>query len=215
MCGFNSIRMRCPAPLFTSFDDILSRYTGATKTKMDTGGDCATQATTMFTTVQTLSLSKLATIKSGNAVYAALLETPRGQYLEAASAVMNHDGEVGETSFSEPDCSPHPFDVMAIYALYQTVPQVSISGPAQGRRLTSVTLTANASRGTLPYTYEWSTPGWSLTFAPNDRASSVSITLPDISGTDPVEQRTVTVMVTVTDANGKVVRDKHEVVVNP
>ena len=24
---------------------------------------------------------------------------------------------------NEPDCSPHPFDVMAIYALYQTVEQ--------------------------------------------------------------------------------------------
>lgn len=110
--------------------------------RMDTGGSCAAQAMTMFTTVQTLSRSKLATIKS-------------------------------------------------------------------------VRLTANASRGTSPYTYEWSTPGWTLTFAPNDRASSVSITLPDISGTDPVEQRTVTVMVTVTDANGKVGRDKHYVVVNP
>ena len=72
-----------PSPLFTSFDDILSRYTGATKTKMDTGGACATQATTMFTTVQTLSRSKLATLKSGTAVYAALLETPHGQSLEA------------------------------------------------------------------------------------------------------------------------------------
>ena len=110
--------------------------------RMDTDGACAAQATTMFNRVQTLSRSKLATIKS-------------------------------------------------------------------------VTLTANASRGTSPYIYEWSTPGWSLTFAPNDRASSVSITLPDISGTDPVEQRTVTVMVTVTDANGKVGRDKHYVVVNP
>lgn len=111
--------------------------------RMDTGGACATQATTMFTTVQTLSRSKLATFKG-------------------------------------------------------------------------VTLTANASRGTSPHTsYEWSTPGWTLTFAPNDRASSVSITLPDISGTDPVEQRTVTVMVKVTDANGKVGRDKHYVVVNP
>ena len=169
----------------------------------------------MFNRVQTLTRSKLATVKSGNAVYAALLETPHGQYLAAADAVMNHDGEVGGTTFSEPDCSPHPFDLMAIYALYQTVPHVSISGPAQGRRLTGVTLTANPSRGTSPYTYEWSTPGWSLTFAPNDRASSVSITLPDVSGTDPVEQRTVTVMVTVTDANGKVGRGRHKVVVNP
>ena len=42
-------------------------------------------------------------------------------------AVMNYDNAqrirhpVG-ASFSEPDCSPHPFDIMAIYALYQTVP---------------------------------------------------------------------------------------------
>ena len=34
--------------------------------RMDTGGSCAAQAMTMFTTVQTLTRSKLATIKSGN-----------------------------------------------------------------------------------------------------------------------------------------------------
>ena len=27
-----------------------------------------------------------------------------------------------ETGAAEPDCSPHPFDIMAIQALYQTVP---------------------------------------------------------------------------------------------
>lgn len=27
-----------------------------------------------------------------------------------------------ETPVEEPDCAPHPFDVMAIYALYQSVP---------------------------------------------------------------------------------------------
>lgn len=27
------------------------------------------------------------------------------------------------SSFSEPDCSPHPFDILAIYALYQHVQQ--------------------------------------------------------------------------------------------
>lgn len=72
-----------PAPRFASFDDILSQYTGDTKTKMDTGGACASQATTMFNTVQTLSRSKLAAIKAGNAVYAALLETPHGRQFEA------------------------------------------------------------------------------------------------------------------------------------
>ena len=71
-----------PSPLFTSFDDILSQYTGTVKARMDTGGACATQATTMFTTVQTLSRSKLATLKSGTAVYAALLETPHGRQWE-------------------------------------------------------------------------------------------------------------------------------------
>lgn len=42
--------------------------------------------------------------------------------------VLNYDGEAGERfpglrgrSHREPDCSPHPFDVMAIYALYQNV----------------------------------------------------------------------------------------------
>ena len=72
-----------PSPQFTTFDDILSRYTGDTKTKMDTGGACASQATTMFNTVQTLSPSKLAVLKAGNTVYAALLETPHGKQWEA------------------------------------------------------------------------------------------------------------------------------------
>ena len=35
-----------------------------------------------------------------------------------ADSVMNYNSETG---VSEPDCSPHPFDVLAIYAAYQTV----------------------------------------------------------------------------------------------
>ena len=37
-------------------------------------------------------------------------------------SVMNYDGEkvVGVDTTREPDCSPYPFDLMAIYALYQT-----------------------------------------------------------------------------------------------
>ena len=31
-------------------------------------------------------------------------------------AVMNYDRE---TKANEPDCSPHPFDIMALYGLYQ------------------------------------------------------------------------------------------------
>ena len=36
-------------------------------------------------------------------------------------SVLNYDRNVRE-QFEEPDCSPYPFDVMAIYALYQNVP---------------------------------------------------------------------------------------------
>ena len=35
-------------------------------------------------------------------------------------SVMNYDGDVAQI-INEPDCSPHPFDIMAIEALYQTV----------------------------------------------------------------------------------------------
>ena len=44
-------------------------------------------------------------------------------------SVMNYDENlrgyldgVDAVIFNEPDCSPNPFDVMAIYALYQTLP---------------------------------------------------------------------------------------------
>ncbi len=72
---------------YLSFDDILSQYTGSTKTKMDQGGTCSTQATAMFNAFQTLSSSKLATLKTTNAVYAALLETPQGHDFEVAVGV--------------------------------------------------------------------------------------------------------------------------------
>ena len=34
---------------------------------------------------------------------------------------MNYDRRAYSTIADEPDCSPHPFDIMAIEALYQTV----------------------------------------------------------------------------------------------
>ena len=36
-------------------------------------------------------------------------------------SVLNYDKYAGE-GIEEPDCAPYPFDVMAIYALYQNVP---------------------------------------------------------------------------------------------
>lgn len=46
-------------------------------------------------------------------------------------SAVNYDGEAKRragwimsnySNYVEPDCSPHPFDVLAIYALYQNVP---------------------------------------------------------------------------------------------
>ena len=50
--------------------------------------------------------------------------TERGRYVMAhptiPDSVMNYDARV-RRDLAEPDCSPYPFDVMIIYALYQTV----------------------------------------------------------------------------------------------
>lgn len=83
----DSVRPPTPTPTptptsYASFDDILSKYTGATKAKMDSGGSCHTQAETMFTAVQTLSRAKLAGLKRVRAEYAGLLETAHGRYFE-------------------------------------------------------------------------------------------------------------------------------------
>ena len=76
-----------PTTLYTSFDDILDGYTGETKSKMDAGGTCSSQATMMFGKNQDLHRSKLATLKSGSSanasLYAGLLETPQGRQFEA------------------------------------------------------------------------------------------------------------------------------------
>lgn len=44
-----------------------------------------------------------------------------GGHPSVYDAVMNYDWLVGGPLFEEPDCSPYPLDIMAIYALYQTV----------------------------------------------------------------------------------------------
>ena len=60
----------------------MANYTGDVKTKMDTGGDCATQSDTMFSTNQSVASEELARLKAGNALYAALLDTPHGRQFE-------------------------------------------------------------------------------------------------------------------------------------
>ena len=39
---------------------------------------------------------------------------------EFPESVMNYDHATGVSDLLEPDCSPYPIDIMAVYALYQT-----------------------------------------------------------------------------------------------
>ncbi len=120
------------------------------------------------------------------------------------------------SGFSEADCSPHPFDIMVIYALYQTAPRVSISGPTSGVELTTVQLrAAHVSNLTPPYTYEWTASWPNLTFTPNIKSESVSMALPDVDASDPAEQIRVIVEVKVNDANGRMGRGQHVITVDP
>ena len=78
-----------PTPSFTSFDAILNSYAGTTKAMMDSGGACSSQATTMFSTNQSVSRSRLDSLKDATSEYAALLETPQGQDFEEDLADPN------------------------------------------------------------------------------------------------------------------------------
>ena len=138
-------------------------------------------------------------------------------------SVMNYDAEVPDnwatwapSPLNEPDCSPHPFDLMAIYTLYQAIPFVTISGPASQAELTSAHLRVDqVTNAAPPYTYEWTTSWPDLMFSPDNRSASVSLALPDVDAADPVWQRRLTVEVQVTDSNGKVGRARHEIEVRP
>lgn len=67
---------------FTSFENVLSSYTGSTKRNLDSGGACNTQGEAMFRTVQTVAKTKLASLKSTRPEYAAFLATNPGRDLE-------------------------------------------------------------------------------------------------------------------------------------
>ena len=118
---------------------------------------------------------------------------------------MNYDavGHIRHPSvqpdFAEPDCSPHPFDVMAIYALYETVPVVSITGSTSGTEGDQARLTASASGGVGPYTYRWSSPSGLFVFSPDPQTRSVSVTLPDVDDGLSI----VPVLVVAADSRGQ------------
>ena len=44
----------------------------------------------------------------------------RGHVDAAGVATMDGDGSDMRFNVPEPDCAPHPLDIMALYALYQT-----------------------------------------------------------------------------------------------
>ena len=87
-----------------------------------------------------------------------------------------------DADFAEPDCSPHPFDVAAIFALYQMVPIVDIAGDTSGNAGEDITLTALVSGGVDPYTYKWSVSNNAFVFKTNDHSASVTIELPNMGG---------------------------------
>jgi hypothetical protein len=56
-------------------------------------------------------------------------QPPEASHPTIPSSVMNYDDDTREVWFrsrpqidNERDCSPHPFDIMALYSLYQKVP---------------------------------------------------------------------------------------------
>ena len=48
--------------------------------------------------------------------------TERGRYVMAHPTIPDSVMNYVNFTRTEPDCSPYPFDVMAIYALYQNIP---------------------------------------------------------------------------------------------
>ncbi len=50
------------------------------------------------------------------------LLTPQGSYEMSHPTIDDSVMNYWKYTAIEPDCSPHPFDIMAIYALYRAVP---------------------------------------------------------------------------------------------
>ena len=121
-------------------------------------------------------------------------------------SVMNYDipGDIRHPSvsddFAEPDCSPHPFDVMAMFALYQSVPKLTVTGTTEALGGETVSLVAEVDRGLPGYTYSWSNPSGVFAYAPHPNAASVDITLPHVDPEDGIIVFPVDVV--VTDSNG-------------
>ena len=154
--------------------------------------------------------------------YTSLVAGDRDQPYEAAhptipDSALNYDDRDPPVirhpdvhpGFSEPDCSPHPFDGMAMYSLYQTVLGVRIEGPDEGIEGTDIILTAKVSGGAPSYTLEWwDTAGVIPTSSATE--TSVQITLPSTDG-----EASMAVHIIVTDQDGNEVRTQKHITVKP
>ena len=65
---------------FSSFDALLENYTPDVRAKI--AADCPSEESSMFSTLQSVSRTKLAELKNSNAEYRAFLQTERGRLLE-------------------------------------------------------------------------------------------------------------------------------------
>ena len=108
--------------------------------------------------------------------------------------LLNYYPAVG-ANFEEPDCSPHPFDIAAIYALYQWVPHISVEGEGEGAIGDEIQLTAKVSGAVPSYDVTWSVPSGQLTISGS--GTTVRVTLPN---TVPVSGSVYDVIATVIDS---------------
>ena len=91
----------------------------------DNGGDFFAYAIAVHEAGHALGLSKFDysnfVTTLGNPSYDVAHSTIPDSVLNYDKYVHDYFPEVSDI-FTEPDCSPHPFDLLAIYALYQNVP---------------------------------------------------------------------------------------------
>ena len=109
----------------------------------------------------------------------------------------------------EPDCSPHPFDIMAVRSLYGFVPKVTVLGQASVTSSVPTRFAASVDSGKPPYTYNWIAPE-NFSILSGKNGATVLITPPRV-----VRRTPLTIEVVVKDKQGLTARGQIEILVNP